>query len=151
MSEKSSVTSLAMEYLVNLFYQLEKMTMFKKPSVSLRAAALKSEAKAQRELAKAQTDQAKAVRQLELADQMENEEVLTLLTKDATASRLLYSQSSAACGVAVNELEKAEALLLAAKKNVSFAEEARQAASVESNAARKRVENAKETLQKASQ
>ena len=125
--------------------------MFKKPSVSLRAAALKSEAKAQRELAKAQTDQAKAVRQLELADKMENEEALTKLVKDVTASRLMYSQSTAACGVAANELEKAEALFLAAKKNISFAEEARQAASVEYNAARKRVQTMKATLQKASQ
>ena len=139
MSKKPVATNPIVEYLVNLFYQLEKMTMFKKPSVALRAAALKSEAKAQRELAKAQTDQAKAIRQLELADQMENEEVLTLLTKDATASRLMYSQSSAACVVAANELEKAQALLTAAQKNISLAEETRQAASVDYRAAQNRV------------
>ena len=151
MSKKPVATNPIVEYLVNLFYQLEKMTMFKKPSVALRAAALKSEAKAQRELAQAQTDQAKAVRQLELADKMENEEAFTKLVKDATASRLMYSQSTAAYGVASNELEKAEALLLAAKKNVSFAEETRQAASVDYSAAQNRVEAMKETLQKESQ
>ena len=125
--------------------------MFKKPSVALRAAALKSEARALRELAQAQTDQAKAARQLELADKMENEEVLAKLVKDATASRLMYSQSSAACVAAANELEKAQALLDAAKKNISLAEETRQAASMDYSDAQVKVKSMKETLQKASQ
>lgn len=125
--------------------------MFKKSSTALRAAALKSEARAQRELAQAQNDQAKARKQTDLANQMEKEEALATLVRAATASRLIYTQSSSACVVAANELEKAQVLLDAAKKNVTLAEEARQAASVDYSKAQKQVEYMKESLQKVSQ
>ena len=123
--------------------------MFKKSSSAvLRAAALKSEAKAQRELAKAQTDQVKAVRQLELADQIEKEEMLEKLKKESHAVGIMWAQAASACTVAANELEKAQAFLDAAKRNVAYAEEVRQATTVEYDKTRTRVKNMKETLKK---
>ena len=122
--------------------------MFKRSSVTLRAAALKSEAKAQRELAKAQTDQVKAVRQLELADQLEKEEVLEKLKNELHAAGIMYAQAGSACTVATNELEKVPALLDTAKRSVACAEEVRQATTIEYGKACTRVKNMKETLKK---